>query len=112
MPTLMAPWIYTEFLLIPGPVRLIAGGADGADTLAELIGRHQMGWTVEVERADWKNSGRAAGPERNQLMLAKWRPSLALFFHCNPTLGTGTLDMYKRCCRAGVETKVVIYSRP
>lgn len=113
MPSWAVPWIWREFRdlaeIYPGETfRLVAGGADGADTLAELVGQY-MGWEVVVERADWKNLGRAAGPERNQRQLSKWKPLRAFFFHHSPLLGTGTLDMYTRCVRAGVVSKVVLY---
>lgn len=116
MPSWAAPWIYDEFRLLeatyPGEkFRLVAGGAAGADTLAELIARHQLGWDVKVEMADWKGMGRAAGPERNQRQLSKWNPQRAYFFHHSPLLGTGTLDMYTRVVKAGVLYKVVIYPK-
>jgi len=47
---------------------LLHGGARGAD---RAIGRaaRQLGWPVEVHRADWRRHGRAAGPIRNRELL-------------------------------------------
>ena len=113
MPSWAAPWILAEFqsLQLTYPFekfRLVQGGADGADQLAGLVGQY-LGWEVITEMADWKNLGRAAGPERNQRQLAKWKPTRAFFFHHSPLLGTGTHDMYTRCIRAGVVSKIVLY---
>lgn len=89
-------------------VTVVHGGARGADTLAGEAA-DALGLPVIVEAADWGRLGRAAGFHRNQRMLDKWKPELALFFHHEPTLGKGTADMFMRCRRAGVPTQVIIY---
>jgi hypothetical protein len=89
--------------------RLIQGGARGADALAAIVGK-SLGYEVETEGADWK-LGKPGGKERNQVMLAKWKPDQAFFFHHSRLLGTGTLDMYRRCVKAGVPTKIVLYPK-
>lgn len=49
------------------PVVLVAGGAKGADTMAESWARNR-GFSVEIHRPDW-STGRAAGIRRNEAML-------------------------------------------
>lgn len=90
---------------------LVQGGARGLDLLAARVGK-SLGYNVKTEEADWESYGKRAGRLRNQLMLDKWHPDEALFFHHDRALGLGTADMYVRCKKAGVPTKVVIYPAP
>lgn len=84
-------------------LRIIQGGASGADALARR-------WCVnrEVEYinvpADWKTHGRAAGPIRNQRMLDEYQPTLCIAFPG----GRGTADMVKRCLAANVPVRRVL----
>jgi hypothetical protein len=80
---------------------LIHGGASGADRLAGewAVSR---GIPVEVYPADWQKYGRAAGPIRNQRMIAE-RPAMVVAFPG----GRGTADMVRRVRQAGVELIVV-----
>ncbi len=87
---------------------VVQGGADGIDALAKKVSRI-CGITCHEEAADWARLGLAAGRERNQRMLSKWKPKIALFFHHDPLLGSGTHDMFVRCRKAGVRTKVILY---
>jgi len=49
---------------------VVTGGARGADTLAHDWARiHAM--ACDVIEADWQRDGNAAGPRRNQAMLAR-----------------------------------------
>lgn len=50
-------------------VTLVHGGARGADRLAAEIARHS-GWRTEAHRAEWEKYGPAAGPYRNEDMVA------------------------------------------
>jgi cephalosporin hydroxylase len=77
---------------------LIAGGARGADTLAEEWARAR-GIECSVLRADWIGRGRAAGPIRNQRMLDEGKPDLVVAFPG----GRGTADMMSKARAAGVE---------
>ena len=77
---------------------LIAGGARGADTLAEEWA-NAVGLPCTVYRADWENLGRKAGPIRNQQMLDEGRPDLVVAFPG----GRGTADMVGRARSAGIE---------
>lgn len=75
---------------------LVHGKAPGADTLADK-------WAVDhgVPRlafpADWESYGKAAGPIRNAVMLAKTNPDLVLSFKG----GKGTENMLLQAKRAG-----------
>jgi hypothetical protein len=77
---------------------MIAGGARGADTLAEEWAR-ATGLACEVYCADWEGLGRKAGPIRNQRMLHEGRPDLVVAFEG----GRGTAHMARIAREAGVE---------
>ena len=79
-------------------IRVITGGALGADTLAERWAKAQAVECV-VFHADWDKYGRAAGPIRNQQMLDEGRPTLLVAFPG----GGGTADMVHRARSAGIE---------
>jgi YspA, cpYpsA-related SLOG family len=77
---------------------VIAGGARGADTLAEEWAK-AVGLPCTVYRADWEKLGRKAGPIRNQQMLDEGRPDLVVAFPGR----RGTADMVGRARSAGIE---------
>jgi hypothetical protein len=58
---------------------LIAGGARGADSLAEEWACDR-GIPTQIYQADWKRHGRAAGPIRNEQMLKEGHPDLVVAF--------------------------------
>lgn len=78
---------------------LIAGGAPGADSLAEQWADNR-GVPKAIEPALWQKHGKAAGPIRNQLMLDKHLPTGAVAFPG----GNGTRDMVNRLVRASIPT--------
>jgi hypothetical protein len=59
-------------------LRVITGGACGADMIADTIAR-SLGLTVTKELAKWVGRGRLAGRERNEKMLSL-NPDLVLAF--------------------------------
>ena len=61
-----------------GVTTLIHGDASGADRLAQQWAQSR-GVSVEPHPADWKKYGRAAGPVRNQTMLANKPDQLVAF---------------------------------
>lgn len=75
---------------------VIHGGASGADAFAGAWARNR-GIDVEVFRAEWAKDGKAAGPIRNQRMLAR-EPEAVIAFPG----GRGTADMVRRAKAAGV----------
>lgn len=87
-------------------IRLVHGGARGADRLADLWGR-QNGAVIAraVYPADWFPNGRSggldrsAGVRRNQKMLDAEKPDRVIAFPG----GKGTADMVTRARAAGVE---------
>jgi hypothetical protein len=76
---------------------LIAGGARGADALAQEWATSRSVPT-QVYRANWK-LGRKAGPIRNQRMLDDGKPDLVVAFPG----GKGTTGMIAIAHRAGVQ---------
>jgi hypothetical protein len=77
---------------------VIAGGARGADTLAQEWAEAR-GIPCTVYRADWEGLGRKAGPIRNERMLAEGKPELVVAFPG----GRGTAHMVRIAREAGVE---------
>ena len=80
---------------------MIHGDASGADRLAGEWAKERC---IEVlaRPAEWKKHGRAAGPIRNQAMLAE-KPQLVVAFPG----GKGTADMVAKAKKAGLEVVVI-----
>lgn len=74
---------------VPSDLVILHGGAPGADTMAGKLAE-ERGFTVQVELADWKTHGRAAGPIRNRKMLDR-RPDIVYAFLRGDN-SRGTLD--------------------
>jgi hypothetical protein len=79
-------------------VRIVHGGATGADQLAARWAR-ETGQEAIAYPADWKAHGRAAGPIRNALMLEREKPDLVVAFPG----GRGTADMVAKARAASVD---------
>lgn len=75
------------------PIRIIEGGAIGADFCARLYAKY-CGWDHVQYKADWKKHGNAAGPIRNQQMLDEEKPDIVVAFWDGKS--TGTKDMISR----------------
>lgn len=84
---------------------IIEGGAPGADQMARVYG-HMADVHVAEVVALWSTRHRAAGPQRNTMMLMMG-PDEAICFHADLGKSKGSADMKKRCDRAGVPVKVV-----
>lgn len=87
------------------PVTVVHGGARGADALAGLWARNN-GVPEVVFPADWKGSGKAAGPLRNKQMLASGADRVLAFkdgFDITMRRG-GTEHMVSIAIAAGVIT--------
>ncbi len=87
--------------LDPAPSLVIHGAATGADSLAAKIAA-ELGIPAEAHPADWTKYGRAAGPIRNQEMVAR-KPDLLLAFPG----GRGTEDMKRLALDAGIPVRDV-----
>lgn len=74
-----------------GPFRLISGGADGPDSIAEQWARKNRLETV-VHPADWENGGVQAGVKRNGLIISDSQVVIAFW----DGVSNGTLDSIKR----------------
>lgn len=81
---------------------IIHGAAPGADALSGDVAGRVLGHTVEVFPANWSRHGSAAGPIRNQEMLASGIDLVIAFDG-----GRGTEDMVKRASKAGIEVITV-----
>ena len=90
-----------------GPVRIVSGGAKGADQGARLFFEEYKDWEYGLEYkeypAEWDKHGKRAGPIRNQLMLDKEDVSYVLAFPG----GVGTTDMVVKAARARVNTRFI-----
>lgn len=79
-------------------VKIIHGGAKGADTLADDYA--VTNWCpVKEYPADWTKHGKLAGSIRNNEMLVKEQPDLVIAFPG----GKGTANMIDQAKRRGVE---------
>lgn len=84
-------------------VTVLHGGAPGADTIAHVQAT-KMGFLVQVEPANWKLFGKAAGPLRNKAMLAM-KPDIVFAFQLGAS--RGTQHMIDIATAAGVRVIVV-----
>lgn len=75
-----------EQTLMSDTVTVIHGGAKGVDTTAAAEGV-KRGWTVQEYPANWHTYGKAAGPIRNNTMVAQC-PHLALAALYPDSVGT------------------------
>ncbi len=86
---------------------IIHGGALGADTLADMVGK-VLGIPVLPFPADWSKHGRSAGPIRNRRMLKEGRPTEVIGFHANIEQSKGTHDMLTIAKQAGLPTTLYV----
>lgn len=93
-----------------GVTRVVHGGCEGADTIADEADL-ELGWPrheVIVFPADWATHGKAAGPLRNRAMLDQAHPTFARGFVLDPSNpSNGSADMYQRCLSAGIAVKLL-----
>ena len=82
-------------------VRIITGGAKGADRLAQDWA-FSRGHTVVNYHADWDRHGKAAGPIRNEEMAQVGESLVAFHLDNSP----GTADMIRRARRHGLKVRV------
>jgi putative cell wall-binding protein len=97
--------IENELKKLPKDSVIITGGATGADSIAEKIAV-SLNIPVMVERADWNQYGKKAGPIRNAKMLAL-KPDLIVAFHDNIDKSKGTKDMIKQAKRYKVPIRLI-----
>jgi hypothetical protein len=86
---------------------IIEGGASGADCYAaEWSDENQT--ALETYRANWRDFGRAGGPQRNQRMIDQGKPDYVVAFPG----GRGTADMIRRAKKAGIEVHEITQEPP
>jgi len=81
------------------PVKIVQGGARGADAMARDWAKHHA-VDVVTEPANWWSFGRSAGPIRNKLMLDKYKPDLVIAFPGGK--GTSSMVRYSRAAKIEV----------
>lgn len=67
----------------------------GADALAKTYAVEHK-WKVNLCVAEWHKHGRAAGPKRNQQMVANFAHTVDVFVVCNKGNSRGTADCTRR----------------
>lgn len=77
--------------ILPKHTVILQGGCRGADTIAKEEGEKQGHKVITID-ADWKKYGLAAGPIRNEKMLAM-KPNWVVAFHENIEKSRGTKNM-------------------
>jgi hypothetical protein len=82
---------------LPSDAVIVAGGARGADTLAEHSAL-ALGMQVEVYYANWELFGKSAGVRRNQEMLDSGIDYVIAFEG-----GRGTADTVRRAEKRGIK---------
>lgn len=88
-----------------GPVTVIHGGAPGADTEAHLAAR-ALGLRVEVHPSKWHEHVTAAGPLRDQQMIAT-QPDICLAFPLGgPAVSPGTHQCIQACREHGIPVRI------
>lgn len=84
---------------------VVHGAARGADTLADAAAL-MWGLLRRPYPADWQAHGKAAGPRRNQRMLAENDIARVIAFRM-PGESRGTDDMIRRAKAAGIPVEIV-----
>ena len=92
-------------LCIGTELRVLVGGASGADQIAKHI-CDRIGIEVVEMRAQWSEYGKSAGPIRNRAMLDQ-KPDLVIAFHPVLPNSKGTKDCVEEARRRGIPTYVL-----
>ena len=88
------------------PRRLLAGGATGADALAERYAKDNH-LPLVIFRANWEKHGKAVGPIRNQIIIENCEQLVAFW----DGESKGTNHTIKIARAKGKLAKVVIYGQ-
>lgn len=91
--------------VLPKGTTVVAGGAKGADRIAEVEAR-RMEIPVEVYPAKWDEHGKSAGYRRNERMLELDNVTHVFAFR-KGEVSKGTDHMISLAKKAGAYTKVV-----
>lgn len=85
-------------------VTVLHGGCSGTDETAARVAS-ELGWQIEAYPAKWHKYGLQAGPRRNQKMITKGRPHVAVLFLSKHS--RGTKDMLQKLHKTPIETRVI-----
>lgn len=85
---------------------IIEGEANGADKLGREVGE-ELNIPIKAFPADWEKHGKAAGPIRNQQMIAEGRPDYILAFHKSIEKSKGTMDMLQRALKNNIKYQLI-----
>lgn len=83
---------------------LLSGECRGADQLGESFAL-ENGWEIEAFPAEWKKYGRAAGPIRNQKMVAAC--DAVVCFWDGKSKGTASLIEYAQKANKPLKIKII-----
>ena len=97
--------ILKEFIQEDPFITVVHGDCRGADKICGYVAR-ELGMKVIPEHANWE-SGRWAGPVRNQFMLDKYEIDVVIAFHNNLAKSKGTKDMVERAKKANIPIMLV-----
>lgn len=101
-------WVLAGMTARFGEITVIHGAARGADSIAAKVATHLL-LPVEAYPADWNAHGKAAGPKRNEQMLATGIDYVVAFkdgFDHSLSRG-GTEHMVRIARLAGVPTYIM-----
>ncbi len=101
--------IHSWLSKLPKGTEIVCGACKGADVLAGEVAR-ELGFKVTEYPADWRAHGKAAGPMRNEQMIAEARPARVLAFTealMRDQRPTGTSDCVMRALAAGISVTIV-----
>lgn len=95
--------VFERFSKLPQDTLIISGGADGADSLAELAAM-EYHFPINVVKPDWEKHGRAAGPIRNIQML-DMNPDLVIAFYDG--VSRGTAHTIKEATKRNIAVEII-----
>lgn len=87
-------------------IRIISGGAKGADALGEEYAR-ERGFIIVRYPAEWQKYGRQAGPMRNREMAANADALIAFW----DDKSKGTKNMIEEAKKRGLKVAIKHYER-
>lgn len=87
-------------------VRVVHGGAHGADKLAGQVAS-ELGWQTKVYVPDWLKYKRGAGLRRNSDMLAAEKSATRIVLAFPKGEARGTKDMIRKCRAEGLKVVVI-----
>ena len=97
--------VYDRIKQLPPDTIIISGCARGADTMGEWAADDLDLKIIRVP-AKWSEYGKAAGPLRNDQMIAL-KPGLVLAFHSDLSKSKGTADTVAKARAKGIPTEVI-----